>query len=274
MLFNSPIPFAEALDARKVKALLPTELDSGELAKIDPQILERAKFMACCNRVEILQGIMDQIEPGLNPHTEMLERDGVKKPVTVGPDPATIRLNIKKSLADMGYKPDPDDEGTIKDFSSDQRINLVTKMNIEGAQGYGHWMQGQDEDALDQFPCQELFRLESREVPRDWEDRWEEAGGEFFDDRMIAPKNDPIWTALSAFGTPYPPFDYNSGMWVRDISRDEAEDLGVIKTDQQIKPQDRGFNDELKLSPDIRSDALATVLMDAGYNFVKGVLTL
>jgi hypothetical protein len=271
MLFDSPIPFADALKSRKVKSLLPTELSSGDLAKIDPQILERAKFMARCNSATILQSVMDEIEQGLNPHTEM--RDG--KPVTIGPDPATMRLNIKKALGNIGYQPDPEDEGTIKDFSSDQRINLVVKTNTEMAQGYGHWMQGQDPDALDQFPCQELFRLEDRQVPRDWLDRWEEAGGELTDDdRMIARKNDPIWTALSAFGDPYPPFDYNSGMWVRDISRDEAEELGVIDPDEQIKGAERGFNDDLKLTPDIRSGALVTALVDAGYNFVKGVLTL
>jgi hypothetical protein len=29
--------------------------------------------------------------------------------------------------------------------------------------------------------------------------------------RMIARKDSPIWEALSRFGTPYPPFDFNSG---------------------------------------------------------------
>jgi hypothetical protein len=51
-------------------------------------------------------------------------------------------------------------------------------------------------------------------------------------------------------------------------------DLGLIDQDTQIKPQDRGFNDELSLTPDIRSGALVTALVDAGYNFLKGVLSL
>jgi hypothetical protein len=45
-----------------------------------------------------------------------------------------------------------------------------------------------------------------------------QAGGQIFGGRMIALKSDPIWTAISAFGTPYPPFDYNSGMWVHGPS--------------------------------------------------------
>lgn len=270
MLFDSPIPFAEALDARKVKALLPTELSSGELARIEPEILEHGMFMARNTHAGSLQAASDLIDNLLTPHTEL--RDG--KPYTAGLDPATARLEFKKYLGQEGYAPSPEDEGTIKDFSSDARINLVLKMGVESAQGYGSWKQGQDVDVLDAFPCLELFRAEAREVPRDWIVRWQAAGGRLFGGRMIAKKNSPIWVEISAFGNPYPPFDYNSGMWTRDVSRSEAIALGVIAPATKIKPQDRGFNDDLQLTPDIRSEALVTALVDAGYQFVKGVLSL
>jgi hypothetical protein len=271
MLFDAPITFEDALAARKVKALLPTELSSGELHQIAPELLERGTFMARNTHAGSLQTASDLIGNLLTPHTET--RDG--KPFTAGLDPASARLAMKKYLGEQGYVPQGEDEGTIKDFSSDARINLVLKMGVESAQGYGNWKQGQDEDVLDAFPAQELFRAEEREVPRDWIDRWQEAGGQVLEgERMIGLKNDPIWEEISAFGTPYPPFDYNSGMWIRDISREEAMDLGLIDQDTQIKPQDRGFNDELSLTPDIRSGALVTALEDAGYNFLKGVLSL
>ena len=270
MLFDSPIPFDAALDARKVKALLPTELSSGELAQIQPEILERAFFSARNSHAGSLQAMSDLVDNLLTPHTEM--RDG--KPFTAGLDPATARLEIKKYFGSIGYAPLPEDEGTLKDLSSDARINLVLKQNVESAQGYGAWKQGQDEDVLDAYPAQELFRAEEREVPREWLARWQEAGGQLYDGRMIAPKNDDIWEAISAFGDPYPPFDYNSGMWVRDVDRDEAEDLGVIQKDETIKPEDRGFNDDLKLTPDIRASSLITALVDCGYKFAKGVLSL
>jgi hypothetical protein len=48
---------------------------------------------------------------------------------------------------------------------------------------------------------------------------------------MIALKTDPVWAAISRFGTPYPPFDFNSGMGVRDISRRECLSLGIIAED-------------------------------------------
>lgn len=270
MLFDSPIPFADALAAHTVKALLPTELSSGELARIQPDILARAFFSARNAHAGSLQLMSDLVDNLLTPHTEM--RDG--KPFTAGLDPASARLAAKQYFGSIGYAPDPEDEGTLKDLSSDARINLVLKQNVESAQGYGAWKQDQDPDILDAFPAQELFRAEAREVPREWLMRWQEAGGRLYDGRMIAPMNDPIWEDISAFGDPYPPYDYNSGMWTRPIGRDEAVALGVVKDDTEIKPQDLGFNDDLKLTPDIRAGSLITALTDLGYKFAKGVLTL
>lgn len=72
--------------------------------------------------------------------------------------------------------------------------------------------------------------------PRDWPTRWEEAGGEFADGKMLAPINGKIWTAISAFGNPYPPFDFNSGMSVRRVSRERVEALELRIPNQRQKP--------------------------------------
>jgi hypothetical protein len=40
-------------------------------------------------------------------------------------------------------------------------------------------------------------------------------------EEFIAPKGDPIWTAISRFGLPYAPFDFNSGMILRPVRRDK-----------------------------------------------------
>jgi hypothetical protein len=128
---------------------------------------------------------------------------------------------------------------------------------------------------LDQWPAQELIRVIDSRVKRDWPARWAEAGGEFFGPRMVALKNDPIWTRLSRFGLPYPPFDFNSGMDVRDVDRDEAMALGLIDRDTQIAPQSRDFNTDLQASPEVRDaalkEALAEQLKGIGA-FIGGVL--
>ena len=105
-----------------------------------------------------------------------------------------------------------------------------------------------------EFPAQELIRLwEPQGGPqarRDWAQRWIDAGGISRGGRMIAPKDSPIWThpALSRFGHPYPPFDYNSGMGLEDVARDEAEDLGVIPRGAKVQPQERDYNQALQAS--------------------------
>ncbi|MGN0843825.1 MAG: hypothetical protein ACI4QT_01240 [Kiritimatiellia bacterium] len=98
------------------------------------------------------------------------------------------------------------------------------------------------------FPAQELLRIRSRRNVRDWATKWHDAGGKFFDGRMIALKTDPIWTNISRFGHPWPPFDFNSGMGVRDVSRADAIRLGVIKKDDPPPkmPETKPMNDGLE----------------------------
>jgi hypothetical protein len=170
-------------------------------------------------------------------------------------NPAYAREEIKTFLAGIGYAPGEGTEGTIKDLSSDSRIDLVIDTNTKMAQGQGWWLQGQDAAILDEWPGQELFRLESRHVPRDWITRWQLAGGQTGDGigvgwtitpegRLIALKNHAIWNLIGSsklfndgLDQPWPPFAFQSGMWVRDVDRKEMESLGLIMADQVVEPQ-------------------------------------
>jgi len=202
-------PFKEALQKLTSKTPVAADLSSAEWSQVPQALRERAVFSARTTNAGYVQEIKDKIESILNPKTVM--RDG--RPVTEGLNVATARVELKQSLKNIGYSPEPEKTGGIEDLSSDRRLNLILKQNVESAQGFGSWLQGQAEGALDAFPAQELFRAEDRKEPRNWIERWRGAGGQFYDgDRMIALKSDPIWSEISAFDTPYPPFDYNSGM--------------------------------------------------------------
>lgn len=219
-----PNLFVEAVVKHLARTVTPSPMNAEEWANVPAAIRERAMFSARVTNTTHLQKLKDHIEQILAPRTER-RPDGTL--ATVGMDKATARLALKQWLEGTGYDPGAK-EGTIEDLSSDQRINLQLEQNVRSAQGYGQHVQGTVAGALDAFPAQELFRQESREEPRDWESRWAEAGGVFYGGRMIALKSDPIWSAISRFGTPWPPFDFGSGMWVRDIDRDEAIDLGLM----------------------------------------------
>jgi hypothetical protein len=178
-------------------------------------------------------------------------------------DFATMRLRAKEELQALGYRPEAGDEGTIKDLSSNQRIKLQHETNVEMAQGYGYWAEGQNPDVLDEWPCSELYRAEDRKEKRNWQERWVRAGGKLFAGRMIARKDDQVWEKISAFGTPYPPFDFGSGMDVRDVDRAEAERLGVIPKGAVVTPQSRDFNQGLDLTEGARPEGRGADLRSA-----------
>jgi hypothetical protein len=247
-----------------VKSIMPTTGRTFDLQQLDPAIKRRAAFSARTTSVGLLQKYRD-LEDGL---------------LTGQLDQATARLNIKQMLAEMGYMPDPEQIGTLQDLSSDSRIDLKLETDVQTAQGYGWDLQGQDPDVLDEWPAQELYRAFGPKDPkneRDWAARWERAGGQFFDGRMIALKNDPIWDRIGspdlfddALGNPWPPFAFNSGMDVRDIDRDEAVALGLIDADTQIFPKQIDLNEGLQASPDVRAADLRAELEQTGLGHFQG----
>lgn len=244
MIFSTPLPFEEAIQSREVRQILPTDFRTALLQQIPAELRERAMFSAGVTNAQFLEEASKKIDALL---------DGKS-------DRATMRLELKQLLDSLGYQSPEGEEGTLTDLASDDRLNLILDTNLEMAQGYGQWKQGQDPAVLDQWPAQELIRVIDSKEKRDWEQRWRDAGGTVYPGgRMIALKNDPIWEAISRFGLPYPPFDFNSGMDVADVDRDEAIDLRLIKADEQITPQDRGFNDGLEAALGVGDDIAAAV---------------
>ncbi len=258
MIFTAPIPFAEAIQSREVRQILPTDFRTELLSKIPAELRERAFFSAGVTNAQFLEEASKKID----------------QLVAGTADRATMRLELKQLLDSLGYQSPEGEEGTLTDLGSDDRLNLILDQNLQAAQGYGSWKQGQDPAVLDAWPAQELIRVIESKEKRDWKQRWADAGGSFYGDRMIALKNDPIWEEISRFGTPYPPFDFNSGMDVADIDRDEAEELGLITDDARIAPQDRGFNDGLEASLGVGSDIAEAVQSLFGKNasVLDGVL--
>ena len=255
MIFTEPKPFEQALKLRRAKRVLPTRAGSRELSELAPEIRERATFSARTSNAGYLAK-MDRLL------TEMVSPAAGEDDEPV--DPGAVRLQLREELEKIGYQPEKGKAGGLQDLGSDARLNLIIDTNVRQAYGYGQFLQQNDPDILDAFPCLELYRLFDRKEKRPWRDRWVRAGGKLYGGRrMIARKDDPIWTRISRFGTPYPPFDFNSGMSTEEVDRQTAEDLGVISRRDAITPQQREFNEEVEASfPDEISSALAQVLQD------------
>ena len=273
MIFADPIPFQEAIDSRRAKRLLPTDLSSEQLAALPPELREWASFSAGVAKAEHLQefdNLTARIAGGATPE------DFARRAAGEGPLLSNLpqaRAQIRGYLRSVGYKAKPGEEGTIKDLSSDVRINLKLRTDVALAQGSGQYTAGQTPATLDLIPCQELVRVSRRKVPRNWPAIWRKAGGKFYGGgRMIAAKDDPIWCRISRFGVPYPPFDFNSGMGLRGVRRKEAVALGVIPEDYQVTPQPRPLP-QGQAGAAYFDAALIEAMHQAGYVLKDGVLT-
>jgi hypothetical protein len=260
---DNPLPFSEALDSRAVKTLLPTNLRTRAMEQLAPEVRERAFWSAGVTHAGFLQEADDGIEDALNGKI----------------DRATFRQRMDGLRAQLGAPEarEVGKDGGLTDLWSEKRQNVLFDTNVQMARGYGQWMQAQDPDVLDQWPALELIRVAQRKVPRDWLSRWRAAGGKFYQGRMIALVNDPVWVKISRFGLPYAPFDFGSGMGTQPVDRAEAEDLGVLGPDDVVAPQSRGFNDDFQMTPEVRSasllNALANLFKPSGLQLADGVFT-
>lgn len=272
MLLTEPKLMSEALRDRRVRALLPTTLGFEELQRLRPEIFKRAVVSARVYETSVLNRLANVVKSLISPAGNFEGQQGHNL--------ATARESIRHELRAAGYR--PDQPGTITDLTSDQRLNLTIRTNADMARGFGQWKQGQDDELLDLWPAQELYRGEDRDEPRDWPAIWTAAATEtdltalevyHRTGRFIALKDSPIWLAISDFGQPYPPFKFQSGMWVRDIDAPTARDLGF--TWETIKTEDREFDEGFETSvEDIPDDMREQILADLGddYEIADGVL--
>ncbi|MFA6289939.1 MAG: hypothetical protein WC661_21355 [Opitutaceae bacterium] len=245
MIFDTPLPFLEALAAKKVKTLLPTELRTKDLAGLGSALLDRSSFSAGVQSAELLQRFDDLTGQRL---------DGTL-------DRASARQALKEFLGSLG---DPSVDNTdLTDIRSDARLNLKLDHDLATLQGYGHAVQSNVPEVLDQWPAQELVDTNPSQTEnrRDWKAIWTAHGGEFYGDRMIALKSDPIWRAISRFNRPTPPFDFGSYWDVQDVDRATAEDIGLIAPDAEAKPMAlEDLNADLQATPEVRADWLRSEL--------------
>jgi len=257
MSFATPVSSSEALAYLDGKMTLPTDLRTWALDKLSPELRERLAFSAGVTKAELVDEMYSS----------------VRNIVEGTADRATMRLQLKQTLQSMGYQPEHGERGGLKDLSSDRRLNLILDTNVAQAQSYAYNEAAQEPELLDAFPAYEFLRVEAREEPRsNWPARWDaaraQAGAEGAtasgSGRMVALKNHTIWAMISRFGTPYEPFDFNSGMGVEDVDRDEAVTLGIIGKDEQVKPQHRGLNNGLQSTPQIGSETLRKALESTG----------
>lgn len=246
---DRPLRDAVSTISRKTPVGLP--LTSAEIDLLPGEFKLRAMVSA---RVED-ERLLAEMQSSLQARIELAKKDGRTM------DRGVFIEEMRELLWQGGYKrPDGVKRGSLRDMKSTRRLGLIWDMNLAQAQGYAQWLAGMTETARLMVPCLELVRVRERMEHRNWPEVWERAGGEFFGGpgsnadypfspgRMIAAKDDPIWQRISRFGTPWPPFDWGSGMGLKPIRRMEAEALGVLGPDDLVAAMDTPFNDGARAS--------------------------
>lgn len=253
MIFTDPIPFSDALDELRAKRLLPTGMSSAEIRTLDADVRLKSILSARTTLAQPLQGIKTLVDALLSGATNM----------------ATARAKMQDLYDALDYDSEaggfpgdvgipPAERGSLRDLSSDTRLDLVLSTNMRLVANRAYQRAGQTPEALYAFPAYELIRIYWRYTPRgfrrragelvedpgtDWPSRWEAVGGSFYGDgRMIARKDDDVWAALGssenfsdALDTDVPPFAFNSGYGIREVGRAECLALGVIGEADRIE---------------------------------------
>lgn len=232
---------------------LPAALTSEEWSTVPSEIRERAFFMSRVTDAEILQRF----------------REGVEDMLTGRKGQTTVEKELFMWLGARGYRPPEGLEGSLQDLSSLDRINVVLRTNVAMAYGHASWVRKQT--AIRGNPCQRLYRGSPRLEPRDWDYRWSIAKEKtanvpgVHETQHVALLNHPIWVELSRFNNPYPPFDFNSGMAVESVGRDEALQLG-FNLDPDNDPMQqaihRSMNEGLEVTPQVTDPMLRGALAD------------
>lgn len=247
MIPGAPIPFDAAMKAVRAKLAIGTDLSSGEIAATWTKEARALSLFSARNTcAECMEDFRAPILDYINGDT----------------NEATCRLALQTILEKFGYDsqtgfPDapnavpPAPKGSLRDLASDKRVKLVTETISRLAANTAFMQCGQDDDALHDYPAWELVRVYLRLHPRGsteaesdlgWPERWVRAGGDLVEGRMIARKDDDIWQNLGDSGvfpdgtdSDTPPYAFNSGMGIVEVSRADCLDLGLDIDD--IAPQ-------------------------------------
>jgi len=224
------------------KAVLPTELRSQQFVRLPLWIKEQSFFMA---------GVMEAELAGAFQRAAQAVLDG-----KMGEAEAT-RI-IREGLGKSGYKPQPGQEGTIKDLNSVHRQLINLRTNVALASGWAADARRRTSRTLVAY---ELVRGNIPKEPRIWREKlWPEAvaasGSKASPDRMAALIDDPIWLALSDFGVPYAPLKWNSGMAQSPIPRSKAREYGLLPPKGEPQPPPAKPPESLNSTLEVAADQI------------------
>lgn len=248
-------PLADAVAAIDAKTPIGSVLRSADWETVPTALRQRAQFSAGVESARVLQTIQDRLAGQIR-----LQRENLANGKTATFDRNSFINAVRDIARDEGLGLGTQDpgRGTVRDITSIPRLGLIHDMQIAQATGFARHKLDTSEGALLLYPAWRLGESTADE-PRPliwWERRWAQAGAAVgwsgaVQVEFVALKTSPIWSALSRFGTPWPPFDWGSTRELEDVGRDEAISLGLLEESEVLNRGGAGgenFNAELQAS--------------------------
>jgi hypothetical protein len=241
------------------------------LAKLPLEIRERSFFSAKVESARLLQAMRDYCVDFIA--GEQMEGGGYKAHSRAQFVADMREIAIREGLGVI-------DEATgeilpyiresdLRDIRSIARLELIFDTQVEAAQEYGYYAQGQDEDILAVYPAQRFIRVRPVLAPRAYHEAALDA---------VRRKDDVrFWVGLNRdFGVPWGPWGFNSGCGVEDVDLDEAVALGVMKAGDVVKPlAGRKFNEGVEAGVrEMDDDILAALRRESGGTVARGSLKM
>lgn len=265
MTFTQPIPFEEALDKLGRRSPIGSTLTSEQWGMVPLALRERAMFSSQVENVRFLQRTKDSLTDFLSASREELTLpDGSKTTaLKTGSRAQFVEQMREFAIAEgMGDLVPADKRGTIQDITSERRLQIIFDTQVKSATSYGDWLQGMDPDVLDEFPAWRFIRVQDVHEER--------VSHRPYEDEVALKTALVVWKRINEdFGVPWGPWGWGCGHDVEDVSRDEAEDLGLVKPGETVKPVVQDFNESLKASVRTLDPDLQQVLTESFGDQVK-----
>ncbi|WP_226895734.1 hypothetical protein [Luteolibacter marinus] len=251
-MIKRPMAFEEAIRYLLDKDPNPAEWDAADWAGERTAVKVRSFFSSRVESARFLDRAQAAIFDYLAKVTEEVTGpDGVKRRALRTGGRADFVRQMREFMVREGMATADEfrevNQGDLEDVRSEARLRLIFDTNVRQAYGYGQWRQGMKPAVRRAYPAARFVRVRDVGQPRP---RHLEHEGE------VRLKTDHAWWAgyqndpkIGGFGVPWEPYGFHSGMGQEDVSREEAERLGLkFDAGRQVEKKLPGLNEGLTAS--------------------------
>lgn len=207
---------------------VPSPMSTEEWAAVEPAVRNGAFFSAGVEDAHLLEALRQNMDRAIaEGWTQQEFIAAMTRWLREHVDPATGRPYIDDEAWEKMTAEERDaHERKITNIDSVVRLKLIFRTQAEVASGWNQFRHEMSPERLRKYPGWEFYRKSGAKTFR--KDHVAHQG-------EIRLKTDfDYWMARNSadqggFQNPFPPFGFNSWMWVLEVDRDECEDLGLLK---------------------------------------------